>query len=419
MKIKIRKKINTFTSNVVKKNKKIGKVIKFLYRFERSIRYLRFKYCNRINDKQIIFDSYQSRSYACSPKEIYLRMIKDPRFKDYTFIWCFRDTDKKIDMTKNTKIVRYTSKEYYKAYASSKYWIVNSLVPEQIKPKRGQVFVQCWHGTPLKRLRCDIEYDGLLNDVKDIRIRNDIDAKRFTYFISPSKFCTDKFTSAFNLKKLHKENIFIEKGYPRNDFLFSYTDKDVAKIKKELNIKKDKKIILYAPTFRDNQHTSGVGYTYNLGIDLDKLMEELKDEYIILFRAHYFVSNSIDFEKYKGFVYDVSNYDDVSRLYVISDLLITDYSSVFFDYANLNRPILFYMYDLDEYQNKLRDFYFSLDILPGPILKTEKDLIKEIKKTKTISKNYKEKYEKFNKKFNYLNDSESSLRVINTIFKER
>ena len=399
-------------SDICKKNKIIRKIVRFLMNLFGKIKYSFYKITNKVDDKLVVFEAYQGRNYACSPKEIYLAMLEDEKYKDYKFIWCFKDTNKKIDG--NAKIVKYKSKEYYKAFAKAKYWIVNSLIEETITPKSNQIFLQCWHGTPLKRLRHDIEHDGVFNDVKEIRKRNDLDTKRFTYFISPSKFCTEKFTSAFNLKNLNKENIIIEEGYPRNDFLFKYTKEDVKELKKELNLPKNKKIILYAPTFRDNQHTSGVGYTYKLGLDLDKLMSELKDEYIILFRTHYFVANSIDLNKYKGFIYDVSTYDDVSRLYIISDMLITDYSSVFFDYANLKRPIIFYMYDLDEYKNKLRDFYFSLDELPGPIIEKEQELISSIKKYDM--KNYKEKYDKFNKKFNYLDDANSSKRVIKKVF---
>ena len=92
---------------------------------------------------------------------------------------------------------------------------------------------------------------------------------------------------------------------------------------------------------------AGIGYTYKTEVDFDKLKANLGDEYIILFRAHYLVANSFDFDKYKGFVYDVSKVNDINHLYVISDLLVTDYSSVFFDYANLKRPEIFYMYDLE------------------------------------------------------------------------
>ena len=137
--------------------------------------------------------------------------------------------------------------------------------------------------------------------------------------------------------------------------------------------------MLYAPTFRDNQH-DGSGYTYDTHLDFDRLREEFGDEYVILFRAHYFVANQFDFSRYEGFVYDVSALDDITPLYLISDLLITDYSSVFFDYANLKRPVLFYMYDLEQYANDIRGFYFSLDELPGPILKTEDELVDAIRR---------------------------------------
>ena len=176
---------------------------------------------------------------------------------------------------------------------------------------------------------------------------------------------------------------------------------------------------MYAPTFRDNQHTSGLGYTYNLGIDFDKLKKELNKDYIILFRTHYFISNSFDFSKYKDFIYDVSDYDDINELYIISDILLTDYSSVFFDFANLKRPMLFYMYDLDDYKNNLRDFYFDLDILPGPIVKTENDLINEIKNIDDYNKIYSDKYKKFNQKFNYLDDGNATKRVVNVIFDQK
>lgn len=92
----------------------------------------------------------------------------------------------------------------------------------------------------------------------------------------------------------------------------------------------DKKIILYAPTWRDDQHQAGVGYTYKTEVKFDLLKEKLQEDYIILFRAHYLVANSFDFEKYQGFIYNVSEVDNINELYVVADLLITDYSSVFF-----------------------------------------------------------------------------------------
>ena len=363
----------------------------------------------------IFFESFNGNSFSCSPKAIYNYLISHDEYKDYKFIWAFKDLEKDHKLKdKNTIIVKSKSFKYYYYLSKSKYWIVNSLLDLSVIKKRKQVYVQCWHGTPLKKLRCDINVTGgVLNTKEEVIKRNNLDVKKIDYFISPSKYATSKFISAFNLKELNKEKIIIEKGYPRNDKLINYNNNDIEKIKKDLHIPTDKKVILYAPTFRDDEHTSGVGYTYKLNIDFDLLQKELKD-YIILFRAHYFIANSFEFDKYKDFIYNVSKYDDINDLYIISDLLITDYSSVFFDYAILERPIIFYMYDYDNYKNNLRDFYIDLKELPGPIVKDEKNLVTSIKEK---NNKYKNMYSSFNKKFNPYEDGKSAERVVKEILK--
>lgn len=410
------KKIRVFLINISKKSPFFRAVLRKCIFIKNRMLYM-CNYFKPVNEKRILFESFMGRKYVDSPKAIYEYMIKTKEYKDYEFVWFFKEPEKYkyLEENPNTKVLTYGSKEYYKLYATSKYWFTNSRVPDTILKKKEQIYVQCWHGTPLKRLGFDIEVKGgnAMNSIKDIRYKYEVDSKKYTYMVSPSRFCTEKFISAFNLKNVGKEDIIIEKGYPRNDFLINYKEKDVKRIKKELDLPKDKKIILYAPTWRDNQHTSGVGYTYKTEVDFDYLKEKLGDEYIILFRAHYFVANSFDFDKYKGFVYNVSDYDDINELYIIGDMLITDYSSVFFDYSILKRPMLFYMYDLDEYQHELRDFYFDIEELPGPIVKTEDELIKAIEKSKKFK--YDKKYKAFNDKYTYLDDGNASERVVKEI----
>ena len=414
------KKIKAMIIDICKKNVVFRKMIRFFRLYFKKLNYLKYKLKYKVDDKTIFFEVYDGRNYTCSPKAIYEKMLTMKKFKDFKFIWAFNDPSKHDVMKdKRIVIVKTNTKDYYKYISSSKYWIVNSIMDECITKKKGQVYVQCWHGTPLKRLRYDIEVNGaVLNTIEEIRKRNDRDASKFDYFISPSKYCTEKFTSAFNLVALGKKDIIIEEGYPRNDSLFNRNKKDIDKIKEKLGIPKDKKVICYLPTFRDNQHTSGVGYTYNLAIDFDSLKKRFGKDYVILFKPHYFIANKIDLSKYKNFVYNVANYDEINDIYLASDLLITDYSSVFFDYANLNRPVMFYMYDFDDYKNNLRDFYISLDELPGPIAKTQKELEDYIVNIdKSISK-YKKTYDKFNDKYNYLDDGNASERVIRVIFKD-
>ncbi len=369
-----------------------------------------------IDDKLIIFSAFAGNSYTCSPKAIYKYIVNNPKYKDYKFVWAFKKIEDKIKYfnDERTELVKYNSKKFFEKLSQAKYWVFNFKTPEYFIKKKGQVFIQCWHGTPLKRLGCDIkiEHGNKATGLKKIHTSYKDDAKKYDYFISPSKFATEKFCSAFALDKLNKENIIIEKGYPRNEYLFTYNEKDVENIKKSLGLPKNKKIILYAPTFRDNQYQNGKGHTYKLGINLLRLKEKLSDDYIILMRLHYLVSNVIDVSQFKNFVYDVSDYEDINELYVIADMLITDYSSVFFDYANLKRPILFYMYDLDEYKNNIRDFYIDLNDLPGPIVENEKDLIKDIRNIDNIFIEYKENYKKLNEKYNYLDCGKVTEKIV-------
>src|SRR5699024_12067996 len=142
--------------------------------------------------------------------------------------------------------------------------------------------------------------------------------------------------------------------------LYNWNSKlKVEDLQKRLNLLTDKKVILYAPTWRDDEFYSVGKYKFSLKLDLENMERALDEEYIIIFRMHYLIASNLDISDYPSFVFDFSNYSDISELYLVSDILITDYSSVFFDYANLKRPILFYTYDLEKYRNQLRGFYLD------------------------------------------------------------
>ena len=418
---KIKKMIKKFATKSAEKSVFFRNIYRWLLNTYRLIMYKIRTVGTKVDNNLIIYSCFNGQSYTCSPKALYEFMINNSEYDNFKHIWCFKDVEKYkfLEDNKNTIVVKQGSKTYQKYVAKAKYWIFNYKIPDFLKPKKEQVFLQCWHGTPLKRLGCDLlHFDNVLNTMEGMKKRYRIEASKFTYFISPSKYASEKFISAWNLKEIGKENIIIEKGYPRNDFLYNYTEKDVEKIKKELGIENEtRKIILYAPTYRSNQHEAGVGYTYKEEVDFTKLQKDIGDKYIILFRPHYFIANVFDFEKYKGFVYNVSVIDDVNELYIISDMLITDYSSVFFDYANLKRPMLFYMYDLEHYRDKSNGFYIDLDELPGPITKTQEELTKEIL---NLGENFKydEKYKAFNDKYTYLDDGNASKRVLEVVLKK-
>ena len=372
----------------------------------------------KIDDKLVYFQTFSGRGYSDSPKAMYEYMLKAPEYRDYRFVWSFKEPEK-FEFLRNdrTDIVKFRTRADNKALRRAKYWISNYRMLDHQHPRKGQVYVQCWHGTPLKRLGYDLESsDNSMNSMQEIREKYRTDAKKFSYLISPSPFTTEKFASAWNLVKTNQTHKIIEEGYPRNDRLINTTDEERTEIRRNLGVD-DKKVILYAPTWRDNQHTSGEGYTYKTEVDFDKLKRELGDEYVILFRAHYLVANSFDFDRYAGFVRDVSSYSDINELYIAADILITDYSSVFFDYANLRKPMIFYMYDLEQYANELRGFYISLDELPGPIVRDEDSLIAEIRACDTWKPD--SKYEEFCGKYNPKDDGHASERTLKKIIREK
>lgn len=373
---------------------------------------------DKIDDRLVYFQTFSGRGYSDSPKALYEYMMSAPEYSDYRFVWSFREPERFSFLANDrTEVVKYRSRKDNKALRTARYWISNYRMLDHQHPRKGQVYLQCWHGTPLKRLGYDLSAsDNSMNSIREIRSKYRTDARKFRWLLSPSPFASEKFATAWNLNKTGQTGKILEEGYPRNDRLASVSDEERSSIRKQLGVD-DKKVILYAPTWRDNQHTSGEGYTYKTEADFDKLRDQLGDDYVILFRAHYLVANSFDFERYEGFVRDVSSYSDINDLYIASDMLITDYSSVFFDYANLMKPVIFYMYDLEEYAGEIRGFYLSLDELPGPIVRDEEALIREIKAAENRQPD--EKYKAFHKRFNPLDDGHASERVIRRIIQEK
>jgi len=347
-------------------------------------------------------------------------MLSDPRFKDYTFIWCFNHPERYAFLLDEprTRTVTYESPEYFHTYTRTKYWVANSMIPLQIAKRKQQVMLQTWHGTPLKRLRGDIVEgtQGILNTHDDLVKKNHLDSQRYDYFVVPSHRTIENFTSAFALPVKQKPRLVVESGYPRNDFLHYYKESDVTAIRRRLKLPRDKKVILYAPTWRDDQYSDELGFVYESPLDFAKLRAELGDEYVVLFRAHYFIADTYDFSRHEGFVYNVSSVDDINELYIVSDVLITDYSSVLFDFANLQRPMLFFMYDRAHYQKELRGFYFPPEELPGDIVTTQAQLTSRLKNLEAYQKRTKSKLSSFHKTYNPLDDGKATPRVIEAVW---
>jgi CDP-glycerol glycerophosphotransferase len=277
--------------------------------------------------------------------------------------------------------------------------------------RKGNIFLQTWHGTPLKKLVFDM--DDITSASPKYKQQVYKQSRAWDYLIAPNAFCSETFPRCFMY-----ENRLLETGYPRNDIMHAKDkDKMAAGIRKKLGIPLDKKTILYAPTWRDDEFYGKGQYKFELQLDLKRMQENLGDQFVVLLRTHYFIADSLDVSSYGGFAYNLSKYDDISELYLISDILITDYSSVFFDYANLKRPMLFYTYDLEKYRDILRGFYLDIEKeVPGPLLYTTEEVIDAVQNIDEVARKYKQRYEEFYHRFCEWEDGHATEKVVKSVF---
>ena len=360
----------------------------------------------------IVFESFMGRNCSGQPKYIYQYLQKHYPGK-YKCIWVVDRRGVKIP-GKYKKCRRFGIKYFY--YMNrSKYWVINMRQPLSVPKRDDTIILSTWHGTPLKRLVFDMDdVHSATPQYKNIVYRQ---TREWDYLLSDNPFSTEKFQSCF---LFDKEKI-LEAGYPANDPLYA-PDKEeyAAKIKKKLGIPEDKKVILYAPTWRDDNFFEAGQYGFDLDLDLARLQKEFGDEYVVLLRLHYFVVEKMDLSKYGDFTVNGCDYDDITDLYLVSDILMTDYSSVFFDYANLERPILFFTYDIDKYRDVLRGFYLDMEKdLPGPLLLTNDDVVDAIKNIDQIKEQYKDRYKEFYDRFCCVDDGNAAKRVVEAVFENK
>lgn len=357
-----------------------------------------------VDRRLIFFESFHGK-YSNSPKYIYQKLLELGYGNKYKFVWSY-DGDEEIPG--NPIIVKSRSEEYYKYLAQSKYWINNTTFA--VENKKKGVYLQTWHGTPLKRLGYDITVEnpgitwGHFNK----------ESKNWNYLISANEYSTKTFRRAFKFKKT-----ILEYGYPANDVFYLKDDSLKNSIKEKLNIPDNKKVILYAPTFRDDSKDKTGNRFFNINLDLEKIYNNFKEDYILLIKTHSVISDNLDLNKeYEGFIYDLSNYDDIHELFLISDILVTDYSSVFFDFAHSRRPILFFTPDMENYIKERGVYREVIDDLPGPQLLDNDELVKAIENIDLIKERYAEKYNFFYDKYCSFGQGESSKKVVDLLFKD-
>jgi CDP-glycerol glycerophosphotransferase len=209
----------------------------------------------------------------------------------------------------------------------------------------------------------------------------------------------------------------LETGYPRNDVLAGAEREELSRqLRQRLDIPEGVRTVLYAPTYRDHVVDSRGRYRLDLHLDVERLHDALGDDTLLLFRKHHYVADAVPTGP-NGFVRDVSSYPDGTELMLAADVLVTDYSSMMFDYANTGRPMLFFTYDLDAYREAIRGFYFDFtEAAPGPLLRTTDELAAALGDLDRTKAEYAQRYEQFAARFCELDDGGAAARVADAVF---
>jgi CDP-glycerol glycerophosphotransferase len=234
------------------------------------------------------------------------------------------------------------------------------------------------------------------------------EAACWDYLVSPNSFSSSVFRRAFRYN-----GEILETGYPRNDLLLAPGHRDIrARVRRELDIAEDVRAVLYAPTWRD-------GSSFSTELELDALAERLGERYLVLLRAHSLEAGSVTIAEHPR-VRNVSGRDEVGELLLAADVLVTDYSSVMFDFAITRKPMVFFTYDLEHYRDDVRGFYFDFVAeAPGPVVATTEELVAELRDLEGVSRRFEAAYERFHDRFCALEDGRAAARVVDAVFGAR
>ena len=310
-------------------------------------------------DKKMIIFSGHSRRYNDSPRALYEYLLENNEtYGTFKCVWALEDISQSKYIPGNPIVVKSDTLKYFIYTLKAKYWVTCVNIERGLNyKKKGCRYLNTWHGIPLKAVG------------NDAGGRKDYNFESIDYFCYSGEYDKRIYKRAFNVK----ESALIPTGLPRNDCLYSTSAEDIKAIKKKLNLPLDKRIILYAPTWRDSTDR---GRSCELAPPINPTLweTELKDSYVVLFRMHAY-TNKLTGIKFNNTLRDYSEYPDINDLFKISDILISDYSASIVDFAILERPIICFAYDYDSYK-KDRGLYidFTTD-LPNGIIRTERELL--------------------------------------------
>ena len=349
---------------------------------------------------RIVYNSFHGR-YSDSPRAIYERLRDRP---DLEHVW-LADSAHLEAFPADATTVDVDGPDARGALEAADLVIASSHTEVEWDKPAGTTYLQTWHGTPLKRIAFDVT--DIRHADMNYLSRVEQETPNWTFLVSPNRFSTPILQRAFRYG-----GEMLESGYPRNDVLFQDDPVKTAELRRRLDLPAGKRVVLYAPTWRDDEFYGQGRYKMSMQLDLAAARRSLGDDHVLLVRRHPNVVDPIP-DDGSGFARDVSTYPDMADLLSITDVLITDYSSVMFDFANTGRPILLFTYDLEHYRDKLRGFYFDFEReAPGPLLMTSEDVIRSLAEIAVDKSAYEDERKAFQKRFCDLDDGHATRRVV-------
>ena len=318
-----------------------------------------------ITKKKVLFISYYGSQYGCNPK--YLSEYITNNHKNWKVIWAFTEPQK--HQITGIQKVRYHSFRYFYELCTSQVIITNYRMTNWFHKRNNQIYIQTWHSSlRLKMIEKDAE-NSLPPHYVEMAKK---DSLQIDYLLSGCDYSTSIFQRCF-----WYNGPILPTGTPRNDLLFHQNDALKNKIKQQLQIPSTTKVVLYAPTFRKGNSMECYNIDYTQLIH--SLQKQQNEDWVVLVRLHPHLRNlSQSLLKDEKYTIDATNYNDIQELLFISDVVISDYSSLIFDFAMTLRPCFLYVPDLEAYTSKDRALYFNIRELPFPISLSNEELCQQI-----------------------------------------
>jgi CDP-glycerol glycerophosphotransferase len=357
-----------------------------------------------------VYVSFDGRSYSDNPRAIYEERLR--RGHEGEHIWVVRDGafvppgSRELGLGAGIvpTVVREGSREHYEALARSRHIVSNGLLPAWYRTRDDQVCVQTWHGTPVKHIGRDLPH--MKREPRPpVWHRQVIEVRGWDVLVAQSGWAASVLRRAFGY-----EGEILECGYPRNDVLVGNDENLAAEIRRRVGVPEGKRVILYAPTFRDYDRRNA-----SVRLDLADAKRKLGADHVVLVRGH-MMQAFPHVAPLDGFAIDVTTYPDMADLLLIADVLVTDYSSSMFDFMATGRPVVLFTPDIEKYRAS-RGLYLDLESQrPGARLETSAEVVETLRTIDSVSAKLADRYAAFARAYAPHDNGKATARLVDHVF---